>query len=208
MIPDLRKYTKTSPQRMAAMARACERIDLDRIAGDIVECGVWRGGNVILARMLCPMRLCWLFDTFDGMTPPGPNDDAKAHYKFDSKTRAGAIKWARVPLDEVRGYFAETGTLDEGRLRFIVGPVEQTLSDPQNIPDRVAILRLDMDWHAPTAAALAALYERLEPGGFLIVDDYEMFQGCRRAVDQYFADRHFVPDKIDDGSGAIIWRRP
>ena len=202
------KYTKSSEARLAAMCDCLLAIERERVPGDVVECGVWRGGNIILARKLAPERLCWLFDTFSGMTEPTALDikpnGARAIDAFRAKT--AARPWAAAPLDEVRGYFEETGTLDDERLRFVVGPVEQTLRDPEHLPERIALLRLDTDWHASTKIELEFLYPRLVPGGFLIVDDYGHWLGARKAVDDYFRVLAPVREPIDDT--AILIRKP
>lgn len=199
------KYTKSSEARLRAMRDCVLAIERERLAGDIVECGVWRGGNIILARKLAPERMCWLFDTFAGMTAPTELDrkpnGASALDSFRVKT--ANRPWAAVPLDEVRSYFAETGTLDDERLRFIVGPVEQTLLDPAHLPERIALLRLDTDWHASTKIELEVLYPRLIPGGALIVDDFGHWLGARKAVEDYFAGSPIKIEPIDD-TGALI----
>ena len=90
--------------------------------------------------------------------------------------------------------FASHGLLGPD-VRFIVGKVEDTLTVPANLPDKIASLRLDTDWHASTKIELAVLYPRLAAGGVLILDDYGFWTGARAAVDEYFANRPmlFVP---------------
>lgn len=205
---DYGKYTKSSEARLAAMRDCLLAIERERLAGDVVECGVWRGGNIILARKLAPERLCWLFDTFSGMTEPGELDrkpnGARALDAYRAKP--ASQPWAAASLDDVRSYFAETGTLDDERLRFVVGPVEQTLRDPAHVPERIALLRLDTDWHASTKIELEILYPRLAPGGFLIVDDFGHWLGARKAVEDYFAGSPVKVEPIDDT--AIVIRKP
>lgn len=191
----VKEYTKSPPERLAAMVDALEVIEAQRIAGDIVECGVWRGGNIMLARLLCPDRVCWLLDTFDGMTEPDAVLDVKpdgrggrAIDKYRSKTAAG-LKWNAVSFDEVTNGFLDLGLFNEDKLNFLIGPVESTLPDNPTLPDRIAILRLDMDWYSPTKVALDCLFPRLSEDGFLIVDDYGHWLGCKKAVDEYFGDR-------------------
>jgi O-methyltransferase len=183
-------YTKTSSARLKAMACAVLKIEGEKIPGDIVECGVWRGGNIILARKLAPNRRCWLYDTFAGMSLPQDVDITRSGKRaIDSylgKMKPGG-KWAAVSAEDVRCNLAETGTLDEKLLRFVEGPVEQTLSDASNVPDQIAILRLDTDWYASTKIELEILYPRLESGGVIIIDDYGHWEGARKAVDEYFA---------------------
>jgi hypothetical protein len=199
------KYTKSSEARLQAMRDCVLAIERDRLAGDVVECGVWRGGNIILARKLAPARICWLFDTFAGMTAPTELDCKQNGVRaIDSfRAKSATRPWAAASLEEVRSYFAETETLDDGRLRFVVGPVERTLLDPANLPERIALLRLDTDWHASTKLELEVLYPRLAPGGFLIVDDYGHWLGARKAVVDYFAGSPIKIEPIDD-TGVII----
>jgi hypothetical protein len=189
LIREVAPYTKSSPQRIAAMAGAVRRIDRDSIAGDIAECGVWRGGNIILARKLSPERMCWLYDTFFGMTEPQDVDvtrsGKKASESYRRKMLAGG-KWAGVSVADVRANLAATGTLDDARLRFVEGPVERTLLDPANLPAAISVLRLNTDWYESTRVELEILYPLLAPGGVLIVDDYGHWRGARKAVDAYF----------------------
>lgn len=186
----VKPYTKTGVARIEAMAAAVRQIDEQGIRGDIVECGVWRGGNIILARMLSPDRVCWLYDTFTGMTAPQDIDvhlktGNKAAASYKKKMRRGD-KWAGVSVDEVRANLAETGTLNEDKLRFVEGPVEETLLDNENLPEKIALLRLDTDWYQSTKIELEMLHPRLVTGGILIIDDYGHWAGARKAVDEYF----------------------
>lgn len=174
-------YTKSSLERLQAMAAACQRIDNEGIFGDIVECGVWRGGNIILARFYCPDRTCWLYDTFAGMANRSEWDVNRSGIKV------GCGKSA-VSVEDVTDNLRITGTYDERRLRFVKGPVEDTLLDPRNVPDKIALLRLDTDWYHSTRMELEVLWPRLVPGGVLIVDDYGHWLGARKAVDEYFGD--------------------
>lgn len=181
-------FTKSGPERIAGMIDALRRIDEDRIVGDIVECGIWRGGNIILARKLSPDRVCWLYDTFTGMTEPGEFDvkrsGAAAITSYRKKEDLGQ-RWAAASVAEVKDILRQTQTLDEDRLRFIVGDVAVTLRDPLNLPDAISLLRLDTDWYASTKVELEVLYPRLVPGGILIIDDYGHWLGARKAVDEY-----------------------
>jgi O-methyltransferase len=180
----VKPYTKSSFARIEAMTAAIEATR--DIPGDIVECGVWRGGNIILARKLAPERVCWLYDTFAGMTKPQEVDVNRNGRPAMASYMAKPAGWSSASVDEVRGYLEQTGTLDDEKLRFVVGPVERTLLEPENLPDRIAVLRLDTDWYASTKAELEALYPRLAPGGVLIVDDYGHWLGAQRAVKEYF----------------------
>lgn len=171
-------YTKSTRERLMSMVKACQLIEANHVAGDVVECGVWRGGNIILARRLCPDRVCWLFDTFAGMANPCEYDVSRGGVKQISEGKDA------VSMLQVLRNFEETGTYEPGKLRFVIGAVEDTLiSGP--LPDQIALLRLDTDWYQSTKIELEVLWPRLAPGGVLIVDDYGHWLGCRKAVDEF-----------------------
>ena len=84
----------------------------------------------------------------------------------------------------------ELSPLDSERFKPIPGLVEETLDSEREIPENLAILRLDTDWYESTLKELEVLYPRLSPGGVLIIDDYGHFTGARKAVDEYFRGRN------------------
>lgn len=188
----MQKYTKSTPQRMQAMIDAVSYIDDEKIAGDVAECGVWRGGNIIIARTLSPRRICWLYDTFMGMPP-----QATVYDRTFSGRRMDKPGKDAVPIAEIIVYMVEAGVYDERYLRFIEGPVEVTLHDEKNLSDKLALLRLDTDWYESTKIELEVLWPRLVPGGIMIIDDYGHWMGCKKAVDEYFEGHPPSMMKID-----------
>jgi O-methyltransferase len=187
-------YTMTTPPRIYALVRAVEYVAARELPGAIVECGVWRGGSMMAAaltllRLGATDRELYLYDTFAGMPPPSEADttrsgehaaDLLAHEDQDSHLLAIAS------LADVRDAVLGVGYPEE-RIRFVEGRVENTL--PADAPEEIAVLRLDTDWYESTKHELVHLYPRLAPGGVLILDDYGHWQGARRAVDEYLAER-------------------
>jgi O-methyltransferase len=203
----IQPYTKSSPARMQAMYNCLRNIDAEGIPGAIVECGVWRGGNMIMARMISPGRRCWLFDTFDGMTEPDHELDVKrggerAIDRYNLK-RAHGDKWDAASLDSVVDCFEQLGLME--RTEWVVGPVENSLREAEDLPDDIAVLRLDLDWHSPTKMALQVLYPRLSRGGFLIVDDYGHWLGCQKAVNEYFEE--LLPPRYEVDYTCVVFRK-
>lgn len=203
----VKPFTKSTTQRLTSMADALSIIEQENIPGDVVECGVWRGGNIMLARIMAPNRTCWAYDTFDGMTEPDHKLDVKpdgwrAIDRWKAKADNGH-KWNAVSLQEVQDHFISIG-LDFQNIHFVEGPVELSLDIVS--PMRISILRLDVDWYLPTKVAMKKLYPRLSGGGFLIVDDYGHWMGCRKAVDDYFG--HFVPPFHDADYSCRVFRKP
>lgn len=177
------KYSKASTERLQTMHDALISLDARGIAGDVVECGVWRGGHIILARLVSPQRRCWLYDTFTGMTEPGPYDRKRSGNKPPPE-KAKNKKWTMASLEEVMENMRCEGVLDKNLMQFVVGDVIETLNGP-DLPDTIALLRLDTDWYESTKKELEVLWPRLVLGGILIIDDYGHWMGVRKAVDEY-----------------------
>jgi len=216
-IDAVRAYTMTSDQRVAALCDAVRYVVTNRISGDIVECGVWKGGSMMaVARTLLELgdraRELHLFDTFEGMTAPTGEDvaltgESAADLMAASTDREDAESvWCRAPLDVVKQAMAGVG-YDKSKIHYIKGRVEDTI--PAAAPQCIALLRLDTDWYESTRHEMIHLFPRLSVGGVLILDDYGHWLGARRAVDEYLKE-HNVPlflQKIDySGRYAVKWR--
>jgi O-methyltransferase len=202
-------YSKATVERLAAMQSALLEIDRNGILGDIVECGVWRGGHIILTRLVSPHRTCWLYDTFDGMTMPTQRDVTRggvsALDKFRLKTSQGR-KWAAASVEEVRNNLNHEGVYHPHLCRFIIGDVCQTLQIFDNLPKQIALLRLDTDWYESTKVELEKLYPRLVSGGRLIVDDYNHWPACKQAVHEYFKKNGIrYADKLHPIDDTAVW---
>jgi len=185
-------YTMTSLERQASLVGAVDHVVKHGIAGDIVECGVWRGGSMMLVALALmargdTSRDLVLFDTFEGMSAPtdrdrGPNGES-AQVLLEHTGRDQWL-WGVASLEDVKANMVSTGYPQE-RLHFVKGKVEDTI--PGTIAERIALLRLDTDWYESTKHELTHLYPRLSRNGILIVDDYGHWRGSREAVDEYFA---------------------
>ncbi len=192
----VRPYTMTSSERIRALCSAVRYIEEARIDGAIVECGVWRGGSMMaVARTLlsrdAAQRELFLFDTFEGMTEPGPHDIAITGESAASLLKGVARSeedklWCYAPVERVARALALTEYPKE-RIHMVAGRVEDTLQAAA--PERIALLRLDTDWYESTKHELDVLFPRLRQGGVLIIDDYGHWQGARRAVDEYVRDQ-------------------
>ena len=192
IIETVSPFSMTSPERLLALRDAVRHVCRHGIEGDIVECGVWRGGSMMAAALTLlecgARRQIHLFDTFEGMPPPAAADrdltGVSAATLLAAEQRESGDTWAFSPLDQVRANLRSTGYPAE-LVRFVPGRVEETI--PEAAPERIAVLRLDTDWYESTRHELEHLYPRLAVGGVLIVDDYGHWQGARRAVDEYLA---------------------
>ena len=185
-------FTMTTLDRRASLLGAIDHVVRHRISGDIVECGVWRGGSMMLAALALmargdSSRRLWLYDTFEGMSEPGAEDRSASGETAAAqlaRTPRGEGVWCEAGLADVQANLASTGYPRE-RVHFVQGKVEATI--PATLPARIALLRLDTDWYESTRHELEHLYPLLSRHGVLIIDDYGHWQGARQAVDEYFA---------------------
>ncbi len=202
--------TMIGMQRLTSLQHCVETVLADDVPGDLVECGVWRGGASILMRAVLAAygdetRCVWLADSFEGLPIPdtpqySPGLRGKVDKLLMPEIYGGILA---VPETEVRANFERYGLLD-GQVRFLPGWFKDTL--PNAPIDRIALLRLDGDLYDSTMEALGPLYPRLSPGGFCVIDDYAL-EGCRQAVTDYRAKHGISAEIVDiDGVGAL-WRK-
>jgi len=172
-----------------------------RIPGAIVECGVWKGGS--MASMLYRMqhdpeqdRDVYLFDTFAGMTEPTIYDtkikgQAPAIVKFNQMQQENYNSWCYASLNEVKRNIQKTRYRPE-KITFVVGDVVEQLPIWQEQISEIALLRIDVDFYQGTKACLESLYPNVAKGGVVIFDDYGIWSGAKKAVDEYM-----IEHKID-----------
>jgi O-methyltransferase len=189
----IQRYTMTSIERQYNLFKALNYVHRANIPGSFVECGVYRGGSSLLAAMvfadLGEKRDLWLYDTFAGMTPPTEHDFKRGsnleatRQSFIQNQKDDHNEWCYAGLEDVKSCIA-TSHYTESLVHYVVGDILKTI--PDQLPDRIAILRLDTDFYDSTKHELEHLYDRLESGGILIIDDYGSWEGARKAVDDYF----------------------
>jgi len=192
IISCVRPYTMTSDERLHTLIHAVRYLVKNNVPGDIVECGVWKGGSMmaaikVLQSLQDEQRNIYLYDTYEGLPAPGQEDtkidgtiatEAFERYKINE----GASEWCRSEIQEVKQAVYTTG-YDSAKVHFIKGKVEDTV--PGTVPEKIALLRLDTDWYGSTKHELVHLWPRLVQGGVLILDDYGSWLGAQKAVDQY-----------------------
>ncbi|WP_028974917.1 TylF/MycF/NovP-related O-methyltransferase [Spirochaeta cellobiosiphila] len=199
----IQNHTLTSKERAYALYKGIEYLCKANIPGDFVECGVFRGGSSLLAALTLlqhqdTSRQLWMYDTFEGMTPPTSED--KIAFTGQSVSDRYKPDWWAAGEPQVRDLLY-TSSYPKDKMKFIKGPVEETLL--QSIPSQIGMLRLDTDWYQSTKIELELLYPRLVVGGILIIDDYGHFTGARQAVDEYFQGKMYL-SRVDYTGRVLI----
>jgi len=189
LFEEVKPYTMTSVEALFALYSGVNYV-LDRqIPGDFVECGVWRGGSSLLVALMLQAkgvmdRKVLLYDTFSGMPTPTEFDvDKYGRSGFEMmQAYSDEIGWCYASLQDVKSIFV--AQCFNFPVEFIEGDVMTTLHSHQ--PAEIALLRLDTDWYESTALEYDVLYPKVSDGGVLIIDDYGVWAGSRKATDDYF----------------------
>ncbi len=194
MLNVCKPYTMTSGERLLHTFRTIKELDKEKIEGAIVECGVYKGGQIISAWLgnTKSKRQFWLYDTFEGMTSPTEDDyriNADGSYGFahqSTKAKNGYDQWCRAELNEVVENI--NPFIPQNQTKYVVGDVCKTLENPGNVPTNIALLRLDTDWYESTYKELQVLWPKLSIGGICVIDDYNSWQGSKKAFHDVFGD--------------------
>jgi hypothetical protein len=196
-------HTMVGLVRLTNLKQLTQRTIDERILGDYIETGVWRGGCCILMRAVLEAnqvrdRKVYVADSFAGLPPPKPDQ-----YPIDAGDIFHTYRQLAIPIEQVRSNFATYGLLDD-QVVFVPGFFQDTLPSLKAGP--FALIRLDGDMYESTIVALTSLYPKLSPGGFVIIDDYDLPR-CKAAVDDFRRDRSIRSAiKYIDGAG-VWWRK-
>lgn len=189
------RLTYLEPAALVELYEAVRRVENENRPGIFLEAGVALGGSaVLLAAAKGRKRPLYLYDTFEMIPPPSPDDGPDAHQRYDTiaSGKAVGIKgdhyygYRENLLESVRDTFAAFNLpAEENNVSFLQGYFQDTLL----LHEPVAFAHIDCDWYDSVMWCLEQIAPNLVVGGALVIDDYEAWSGCRKAVDEYFADK-------------------
>ncbi len=197
-------HTMIGAARLHNIRHLAESVIADNVPGDFIETEVWRGGACIYMRAILKAhgitdRLVWVADSFQGLPPPDPG-----FYPADEGIALHKYRQLAVSKEEVQSNFSKYGLLDE-QVRFIVGWFGESL--PEAPVDRLALMRLDGDLYEPTMDSLLYLYDKLEVGDYIIIDDFQIILACRQAVSDFRAERKISAPIVKIDQDGVYWRK-
>lgn len=204
---EVKPYTMTSIERCYALYKAVEYVVKNKIPGDFVECGVWRGGSsmVILKTLMLhgvKNRKLYMYDTYEGMSEPTELDGNVANKEWKAAVVSTETNsWCLSKIDEVKANIQSTG-YDIELVTMVKGKVEDTI--PGVLPAEIALLRLDTDWYESTRHELVYMFPNLQKNGVMIIDDYGHWEGAKKAVDEYFKDVNMAFLQRIDYTGRLM----
>jgi O-methyltransferase len=184
-----------SPEKIRNLERCIRDVNSNQVPGDFLEAGIALGGSaIILASQMGPDRSFHGYDVFGQIPAPSAADGADSHARYETISSGvsegidGDAYYGYVPdlLEKVGRAFERYGmAVDDRRVALHPGLFQDTL----HLRGPVAVAHIDCDWYEPTMLCLQRITPHLSAGGYLIVDDYNSYEGCRHAVDEFLSDK-------------------
>lgn len=195
-------FTMIGTKRLANVRLVLESVIGGNVPGDFIETGVWRGGACIMARAVLRAygitdRRVIVCDSFEGLPPPNevgfPADIGSNFHEFPDLA---------VSLEQVKANFEKFDLLDD-QVVFLKGWFRDTMSHVTS--SQIAVLRLDGDMYESTIDPLRHLYDRIPPGGWVVIDDYHVVPAAKAAVHDFLDERNEKPELREiDGVGVFF----
>jgi O-methyltransferase len=190
-------HTMISARRGRMLHDLARRVEREGVPGALVDCGVWNGGSTILLHHGAPSRDVWAFDSFEGLPEPGA---------LDGPESAGWQGECLGSEEKLRAGFARFG--DPARLNVVKGWFQDTFGDAAANVSEVAILHVDGDWYESVLLTLRTFYQRISPGGWIVLDDYGHWIGARRATDDFRREVGDDTPMVRVDYAGRCWRKP
>ncbi len=199
-------HTLIAPEALENLEFCISDVVSDQVPGDLIECGVFRGGASIFMRgvlqdLQVTDRKVWLADSFAGLPIPDRTTALKDAVVHAYLEQLGAFK---ISLADVQQNVSAYGLLDE-QVGFLPGWFQETLP---TFSHPLAVLRCDGDWYESTVTVLEQLYDQVSSGGYVIIDDYNMLFGAYEAVNEFRQKRNITQSLIRVNDGVHYWRKP
>jgi hypothetical protein len=208
-------YSIISYKGLSNIYALCSLAEKDKIEGCFVECGAYRGGcGAVMAQVVRKFkskRKIWLFDSFKGNPEPTQNDGYRAIADAGNRS-SGELECVNIcmatPKEVVRLFYSLK--LFSDNIIIKEGWFQDSLPKFKNEIGKIAILRLDCDWYESTKCCLENLFQNVTPGGFVIIDDYGFWEGCKKATDEFLVKANISPARLKrvDMNGCHYFQKP
>lgn len=208
LIKKVYPYTMVSYPRLSNVYELAKLIEKNKTEGAFVECGVWKGGCAAVMTSIANKagfgRQIWLFDSFEGLPEPIDKDGV-------DKGGVEAKKYAKkclTSLEDVKKIFFSILKINKENVVIKKGWFLETLPDAKQKIGPISLLRLDVDWYESTKCCLDNLYDKVVSGGYVVIDDYGFWGGCKKSVDEFLEQRKLDVDLINIDNTGIYFQKP
>ena len=202
-------YTLVDKPRFNTIDYISKMVYDNNVVGDVVECGVWRGGMSVYLAYCFFDRTIWACDSYEGFQSV---NEAKYKYvgderhvpEYDENTKWQWVrgKSIKISLEEVKQVFTHFGLGDDENIKFLKGWVKDTL-DPKTCKiEKISVLRVDVDAYSATLEVLVNLFDKVSSGGYIIFDDSALLE-CQDAIKEFKRIRNIDFDLTYPISGRI-----
>jgi O-methyltransferase len=191
LFQSVRNNTMCSIQRLDNMYRLAKSVEEKGLSGAIVECGVWKGGCAGVAASVVKeagyKRRLHLFDSFEGLPEPTKDDgpEAKSYSGGRADGKLSTTGNCVGTQTDVKDVLFNRLSIDPAQVSFHIGWFQDTVPKDHAEVGPISLLRLDGDWYESTLICLKHLYPQVVSGGYVILDDYGHWEGCRKALEEY-----------------------
>ncbi|KAB2946159.1 TylF/MycF/NovP-related O-methyltransferase [Candidatus Methanoperedens sp. BLZ2] len=211
---ELFPYSQQNYASLSNVYDLAKVMEKNNTRGSFVECGVWKGGcaavMAIIANKAGNNRKIWLFDSFEGMPEATGMDSGKSAMELAEGKMSGKL----IPvgtnialIEDVKKLFFEKLNLNKSNIIFAKGWFQETIPKYKDQIDHIAILRIDGDWYESTKTCLENLYDQVIEGGYIIIDDYGFFPGCKKAVDEFISMRNLKVELIKIDYSRVYFKK-
>jgi O-methyltransferase len=209
LIRRVRELTMVPELMLMGLAEQVQTVLSENVPGDLVECGVWRGGSAFLMAQLLRRagekgRKVWLFDSFEGLPPVGPRDGVRAHEWQADVNSPWYLDNCRASLEDVERSRRLLGLVPY--TECVKGWFNETLPSHRERVGPIALLRIDADWYESVLCCLDNLYDQVSDGGLVVFDDYYTYDGCVLAVHEFLAS-HSLPHRLYNSYNQLWFRK-
>lgn len=194
LLKQLAPYTLCSPNRLTNLAKIASNLQSKLIPGDFVECGTYKGGTAaLLSQYLHKDQHLWLYDSFQGMPPTTERDGSEAE------------KWVGKCLGNIQDVEEVMNIVKTPKSHYTIkkGWFETSFKDP--LPTKVALLHCDADWYNSVSLVLDTFYPLISEGGYIVLDDFGYWEGCREAFYDFCFRQNISPLLERYGSTQAYW---
>jgi O-methyltransferase len=210
LIGEIRPYTMVPDASLELLYHQVQELVAEGIRGDLMECGVWRGGaSFLMARALQYVnettRRIWMLDSFQGLGAPAPIDGPAANAWSRDVESPQYLDNCRAEMAEV--WAAARALRVESFLEVRPGWFSDSMPSVKAEGPSLALLRIDCDWYDPVLYCLQQLYDSVSEGGLIVLDDYFAWDGCAVAVHEFLGERQLSHRLETSRDRGVAWLR-
>jgi hypothetical protein len=185
----------TSQERIDNLLTLVSDVESQGIEGNFVECGVWKCGMLgLMSLAKSTDREVFGFDSFEGLPAPELIDGESS------------LNWGgklNVSIEEAQMNLSAMGA----NATLVKGFFNKTLRNSKEKIGKISILRLDGDWYESTMTCLNELYDQVSPGGYIVIDDYGHWEGCKKATDEFRKNRNITAALNQTDYTEVWWKK-